>query len=122
MGTKHPVVVTSEAAMQELRSRRVSNNHVEDELFKSHKPLSKSEIVESSVKNAGKFENNENGKTPQALPRERERPKSHFSYSQADVSKRIITISALSRNEKIEDLTKLKGKHTNQGKAPKTLI
>jgi len=102
---KHPLVVNSEAAMQELRKRRVSNN-VEDSLLKSHKSPQmsgvdapeKNKIGESSMKNAGKFENRGDSKMEKDLSRERR--KSHFSFSQADVSKRTITISALSRNKK----------------------
>jgi len=118
---KHSLVVNSEAAMQELRNRRVSNN-IKDSLLKSHKSLQisgvnapeKSKIGESFMKNAGKFENSGHSKTDQDLSRERR--KSHFSNSQADVSKRTITISALSRNKK----SKNRGYYKTEGKTYKS--
>merc|ERR1719233_576913 len=90
---KHSLVVNSEAAMQELRNRRVSNN-IKDSLLKSHKSLQisgvnapeKSKIGESFMKNAGKFESSGHSKTDQDQDL-RERRKSNFSNSQADVSK-----------------------------------
>ena len=106
---KHPcVVIKSEAAIQELRNRRVSKLS-EKTTFRLHQAhgtfggaaTSKNENAEISVKNTDKFDSDE-----------KERPKSYFSCSQSNIIKMNFSSSTVPVNwkSKIEEFYKPEGK------------
>ena len=94
---KHPcVVIKSEAAIQELRNRRVPKP-VEKMSFRSHQSQGtfagaatpKNKNAARSVKNIDQFVNNVDERTKEA--KLKERPKSFFSCSQSNNLKRVMS-------------------------------
>ena len=117
---KHPcVVIKSEAAIQELRNRRVSKPREKTtlRLHQAHgtfggAAISKNENAEISVKNTDKFDGDE-----------KERPKSYFRCSQSNITKRNFSSSTVPVNwkSKIEEFYKPEGKKYRSRHGPKDI-